>query len=322
MTTEHVAVGVDIGGTKVSAGLVDGGGALLYRTAMPTDGARADDLTDRVLALIDDVIDQAVQEVAGVGIGIAAAVDPAVGQVLWAPNIPGWVDIPLGRLVHEATGLPANVGFDGHFAALGEHWVGRGRGVCNMVLVIIGTGVGGGLILDGRLYQGAQNLAGAVGWMVAEPDSLGTDVSRSLGNVESLVSGPAIVRSAEQSRPDDAQRAEAVTPESVVQWALNGDAVSQDILRRAGDCLGRAVVGIVSLLNPELVLLGGGVGTTGVYLDAVREAVDSFAQPISRRSVRVEQASLGNDAGLIGAARAVFQKREGMAAQSAGAHFD
>lgn len=320
MTTEYVAVAVDIGGTKVSAGLVDGDGKLLYRTAMPTDPSRLDDLTDRVLALIDDVIDQAKQEIAGVGIGIAAAVDPAAGHVLWAPNIPGWVDIPLGRIVHEATGLPANVGFDGHFAALGEHWVGGGRGVRNMVLVIIGTGVGGGLILDGRLYHGAQNLAGAVGWMIAQPNTLDTELSRSFGNVESLVSGPAIVRSAEQSRGDDAQHTEPVTSESVVQCALNGDAVSQDILRRAGDCLGRAVAGIVSLLNPELVLLGGGVGSTGVYLDAVREAVDSFAQPVSRSGVRVEQALLGNDAGLIGAARAVFQKHEGMTAQTAGAH--
>jgi glucokinase len=318
MTTEKVAVAVDIGGTKVAAGLVGSDGTLLYRTSLPTDLGGYDDLTDRVLALIDDVIDHRVQEVAGIGIGVAAAVDPGSGDVLWAPNVSGWVDIPLGRLVSEATGLPASVGFDGHFAAMGEHWVGGGQGVSNMALVIIGTGVGGGLILDGHLYEGAQNLAGAVGWMIAEPESLESELSRSLGNVESLVSGPAIMRSAEESSGGLADRGEPVTTESVVQGALNGDERSQDILRRAGNCLGRAVVGIVSLLNPELVLLGGGVGSTGVFLDAVREAVDSFAQPISRSGVRVEPALLGNDAGLVGAARAVFQKHEGMAAQAAG----
>jgi glucokinase len=267
---ESMAVAVDIGGTKVAAGLVDASGRLVHKSSVPTERGGAGALTDCVLALIEREIEGAAQEIVGVGVAVAAAVDPGTGDVLWAPNIPGWVDVPLGRLVGEATNLPVSVGFDGQFAALGEHWAGAGRGVRNMVLIVIGTGVGGGLILDGRLYHGSQNLAGAAGWLVVEPDHVTTEQSRSQGNLESIVSGPAIVRSAEQLLSLEGEHAldGPITTASVIQRALDGDVICQRVLQHAGNCLGRAVAGIVSLLNPDLVLLGGGLGSTGIFLDA------------------------------------------------------
>jgi glucokinase len=310
MTPARVAVAVDIGGTKVAVGLVDEAGHLTNKSSAPVGDGDAAKLTDRVLTQIEEAIAQTGREVVGIGVSVAAAIDRSTGDVLWAPNIPGWVDVPLGRLIQDQTHLPVTVGFDGHMAALGEHWAGAGRGTRNMVLIVIGTGIGGGLILDGSLYHGAQNLAGALGWMIVEPDLMETKQSRSRGNLEITSSGPAIVRSAAEMADarDRSSLQDTVTAESVIQQALDGATVSQEVIRLAGMRLGRAVVSIVGLLNPDLVLLGGGLGSTGVFLDAVREAVDSFAQPISRRGVRIEPASLGNDAGLVGAGRFVFQE--------------
>jgi glucokinase len=292
----ELVVALDIGGTKTAAGCVDRDGRLLHRVSKSTAQESARSLLDAVAALVMEECCSAPGPVAGVGVSVAGAVEPASGDVHYAPNIPAWQDFPLGRLLSDAVRLPVAVGFDGHVAALGEHWVGAGRGTRHMVLLVIGTGIGGGMILDGTLYRGCDNLAGAAGWMVVDPAALDSGFSRSKGNLESISSGPGLAEAVRQ------------TAEETLAAAKAGDEDARKAIHHAASSLGYAVAGIVSLLNPELVVLGGGLGSTGVFLAEVREVVSAVAQPTSRRRVRIVTAMLGPDAGLIGAARMVFEQ--------------
>jgi glucokinase len=297
------AAAVDIGGTKIAAGAVARNGQLAHRTAVPTPGDDPHALLDAVVGLIRGVCQAAGGRPAGVGVAVAGAVDPDRGQVHYAPNIPALHECPLRELLSEAVGLPVLIGFDGHLSALGEYWAGAGRGTRNMVLLTVGTGIGGGLILDGRLYRGSDNLAGAAGWMIADPAALGAPGSRSVGNLESVSAGPAIAaahRSAGQGG--------GASAEDVLAAARAGDQRAQAVLGDAGRFLAHAVTGMVSLLNPDKVIIGGGLGSTGIFLDPVRAAVAGFAQPTSRRRVIIETAALGPDAALVGAAHALFEE--------------
>ncbi|HEX6506558.1 MAG TPA: ROK family protein [Chloroflexota bacterium] len=317
--SNRVAAAVDIGGTKVAAGLVSESGSLLHQACISTRGRGGQALVEAALDLVRGELAQTAGRVVGIGVSVAGAVDSSRGRVLWSPNIPGWHDIQLGRPLSEATGLPVVVGFDGHLTALGESWKGAGQGARNMVLLIIGTGVGGGMIQDGHLYRGSDNLAGAAGWIIVDPQTSDSPSSLAKGNLESVASGPAIATAAERMLREGTPSSLhlPVTAEAVVNGAIEGDNVSIAVLDHAGACLGRAVAGIVSLMNPELVVLGGGVGSTGVFVKGVRTAVARYAQPISRKRVRVEPALLGNDAGLYGAARALFEHFEQSSAASA-----
>jgi glucokinase len=302
----EVAVAVDIGGTKIAAGCVDREGHLLHRVSTPTVQDSAQGLLDAVVALAKEECRRLIGRPVGVGVSMAGSVDPASGDVRYAPNIPAWRDVPLGRALREAIELPVVVGFDGHLAALGEHWVGAGRGTKNMVLLAVGTGIGGGLILDGKLYGGSDNLAGAAGWMIVDPATIESEYSRSKGNLESISSGPALADAALRFVGHD-RDSRHPTAEDALDAAQVGDEDARRAVERAATFLAYGVADIVSLLNPEVVILGGGLGSTGVFLRVVREHVSIFAQPTSGRRVRIEAALLGADAGLIGAARAVFE---------------
>jgi glucokinase len=302
------AIAVDIGGTKIAAGGVTRDGRLAHGAAVPTPRDDPQALLDAVVSLIRGVREAASGRPAGIGVAVAGAVDPDSGEVHYAPNIPALRACPLRRLLSDAIGLPVLVGFDGHLTALGEHRAGAGRGARNMVLLTVGTGIGGGLILDGRLYRGSDNLAGAAGWMIADPAALGAAGSRSLGNLESVAAGPAI---AAAHRPLDGDRVCDLSAEDVLAAARTGDQQAQAVLSEASGFLAHAVTGMVSLLNPDKVIIGGGLGSTGVFLAPVRAAVAAFGQPTSRRRVMIETAALGADAALVGAACALFEEVRG-----------
>lgn len=312
---DDVALAIDIGGTKMSVGLIDRSGYLRHKASIPTPRDDANALLHNLTTLVKSRLRRSQGRTVGLGVSVAGVINVTTGDILWCPNIPCLRDFPLGEILHDATNLTVVVGFDGQLAALGENWVGAGQAVRNMALLIIGTGIGGGLILDGQLYRGRDTLAGAAGWMVVDPDTMGTGDSRAVGNLESIASGPAIASAAERLLADGhiSMLESPITPEAIVEGASEGDDVALAVLQRAGRGLGLAVVSIVSLLNVEAVLLGGGLGSTGVFLEAVRGAVDSFAQPVSRSGVRVGTALLGNDAGLVGAGRLVFQQEDSRA---------
>lgn len=303
---------MDVGGTKIAAALADRQGQIAHKVRVATPHTDAQAVVDQILGLIRQELGRATRPVAGIGVAVPAVVDPTSGLVHWAPNLPGWREIPLGAILQRATGLPAFVDYDGHLAVLGEHWRGAGRGARHVVFVILGTGVGGGLILDGRVHRGRDNIAGAMGWMVVDPRAAEAPMALSLGCLESLASGPAIVAATEwrlaQGEPSSLQ-GQSVTPAAVFAAAEAGDPLAKEVVGRAAQALGFAVADLVSVLNPEVVILGGGVGLAApAFLEAARSAVARYAQPIGARSVRVVTAALGDEAVLIGAARLVFQR--------------
>jgi len=175
-----LAGAIDVGGTKIAAALVDPQGRIRKRLRESTTQDSGEALVEQVLALARRLVTHAEGAVRGIGLAVPAVVEAESGVVRWAPNLP-WRDVPLAALVQNALGLPALIAHDGHAAALGEHWTGAGRGARNLVFLVAGTGVGAGLILDGRLYRGSRNLAGAIGWKNVDPRHAERPRSRAVG---------------------------------------------------------------------------------------------------------------------------------------------
>ena len=319
MAPEYV-LAADVGGTKVATAVVSAAGEILHVSKRPTDMGGPAALLDQLTAMLqDDLVQAGVygQDVLGLGAGVPAVIDADHNVVLWAPNLPGWENVPLHDELATRLHLPVRIEYDGHTAVLGEWWLGAGRGYQNVVFLIVGTGIGGGMILDGHLYRGASTLAGAAGWFVLNDGPLSEETALRVGHWESLAAGPAIARSAAQrlrrgEQPSILRRQcphpyDALTAEAVFAAARQGDTLACDVVRHTGEVLGAGIANIVSLLNPEVVILGGGVGAQGdLLVDRIREVVLHNAQPISARAVQIVPSQLGDAAGLLGAAKAVL----------------
>lgn len=305
---------VDIGGTKVAAALISPQGEILARKQEPTsqDGPQAG--IAQIIRLAQQLWREnnlSREQCLCVGIGIPAVLEPESDRVIWAPNLAGWRDVPLRSLLEAELQLPVFVEYDGHTAVLGEWWVGSARGLRSIVDVIIGTGIGGGMILDGQLYRGLNRLAGAAGWFALTTDAdLENRRARSLGFWESLAAGPGLVQYA-QARLDQHRdsllwalsQAEPLTPAHIFSAAKQGDVFALEIVQEFAGWLGLGIANIVSLVNPEMVILGGGVGAQCEFLlPRIRAVVERWAQPISAQSVVITVSQLGADAGLLGAA--------------------
>ena len=306
------ALAVDIGGTKIAAARVTGEGRVVSRRREATakDGPPA--VIDQLTRLLGELIEESDGPVIGVGIGIPAVLEPGSDLVIWGPNLPGFRDVKLREPLEDALQLPVFLEYDGHTAVLGEWWQGAGRGLQNVVFVIIGTGIGGGMVLDGKLHRGVNRLAGAAGWFTLSTEVGEQVAERRRGHWELLAAGPGIARRALEGlnagRSSDLLPQD-LTAERVFDAARAGDTFAQEIVSETARVIGIGVANIVSFVNPELVILGGGVGTQAdLILEPVRRVVRDQAQPISGRSVRIEVSQLGDDAGLLGAAYAAFEE--------------
>jgi glucokinase len=312
-------VAVDIGGTKILTVLFSAGGKILAEDTRPTLAAEG---VEAVIARLCDAISAVIQEahstVGGIGIACAGGIDTLHGVVVTpSPHLPGWVDIPLARILRGKFALPVYILNDASAAALGEHRFGAGKGVRDLVLLTLGTGIGGGIIADGRLYLGGAGGAGGLGHM--NIDVKGADCPR--GNkrcLEMLASGTAVAREAvkmiQQGR-DSAliQMAEGkidkVTAEMVGQAARKGDGLSLQVISQAAYYLGVGMVNIANIFNPELIVLGGGMAEmSDLLMGPGRRMVDERAFTIAARAVRIVTAGLGNEAGVYGAAAYTLEK--------------
>lgn len=300
-------VAVDIGGTRVRAAVVADDASILCRAtepvATPQDGDR---LTAQVATLVRRVRAEAgtagtVPAAGAMGLSLPAVLDRATGSIEWAPNLPGWNGRALRAAMEEACGLPVALEYDGHAAALGELWAGAGRGAPSFFFLIVGTGVGGGLVADGKLIRGCSNLAGAAGWTMVPALSWDPPEASRMGQLESLIAGPALARHA------STRLGRAVTPREVFDQAASGHPGCREVVERALDHLGWALVNVVSLLNPAQVVIGGSVGLRlAEHAGRLEGIVRRFAQPRSAKDVRIVPAALGDDAGLLGAARSAL----------------
>lgn len=293
-----------MGGTKIAGGIVGADGRVIATTRTDTPREGGDALTARVAAVAGELAAGCSTPPVGVGVSTAGAVSADGRRVLFAPNLPGWAGSPVGDRLTQATGLPVRFVYDGHAGALGEQWRGAARGARDVAFLIVGTGVGGGLILDGALRRGAHGVAGAVGWMVVDPTDADDAHARTHGTLEAVAAGPALVAAAARAGRDG-----VASPRDLAAAAADGDPAAQRVIGYAAERVAYAVTGVVSVLDLETVVLGGGVGAgIPAFVDTARETVAAFAQPSGRGGVRVVPAELGESAFLLGAARAALDR--------------
>lgn len=313
MTTTVLAI--DIGGTKLAAGIVDAAGSILARGEVPTVAAEGPErVLDRIVRLAEGV--KAVPRVSAgairrIGIGCAGPVDRQAGLILNPPNLPGWVCVPLVEHIERALGLPAVLENDANAAALGEFRYGAGKGANSLVYLTVSTGIGSGIILDGKIWHGVKDGAGEVGHMTLLPDGPICGCG-SRGCLEALASGPSIARRAREAlateRPSRLREAGDFTAADVVRLAREGDALAAEVWEETVRYLGLGVAAIVTILAPERVVIGGGVTQAGDLLfEGLRREVRRRVKLVAVESVAILPAALGPDVGILGAAAVALE---------------
>ena len=304
-------IGVDVGGTNVKIALVSDKGKIIYSNSIPT---RAEMGYEHTINSMKDAIRDLLKEtkmkpsdIEGIGFGFPGQIDCKKGVVRLAPNIPGWVDIPISSIIEKEFGIPTRVDNDVRTATLGELNYGAGVGCENLICITVGTGIGSGLVVNGKLVRGANNAAGEIGHIKLNMQGGPLCGCGDRGCLEAYASGPSIVALAEEyirggkstkyrelANPD-------ITPYIVAVAAKEGDPVACQIFRIMGEYIGMGLTSVVNLLNPEKIIIGGGVADAGeILLKPIKETIAKRAMTI-QREVEIVPAQLGNTAGVIGA---------------------
>ncbi|MHB8577905.1 MAG: ROK family protein [Dehalococcoidia bacterium] len=316
---ERMAGAIDLGGTKILSAVIGEFGRIAGEDRRPTlalEGAPT--VIDRMVASLEAAAAAAgipASGLAGVGVAAAGPIDAATGELSEAPNLPGWKDVLLSRVLGRRLGLSVLLENDANAAGLGEHVYGAGRGSRDMVYITVSTGIGGGLILDGKLYRGITGGAGEIGHMVLLHGGPLCGCGRR-GCLEALASGSALAREGASAvaagrSPALARIAasgEAVSSEHVSRAADEGDEAAAAILAQAAEYLGVGLMNVVHLFNPEVIVIGGGASKIGPrFLDPAIAYMRAHAFPTMVAPVRVLPAQKGDNAGVFGAAALVFQ---------------
>ena len=298
-------IGVDLGGTKILVGVVDRDGSVERRRESPTPLESQDELLRGVEEAVGEVLDDGV---AAIGFGLPSTIDQRSGKAVISVNIP-LADLDLRSWMRDRFGLPVGIDNDANAATLAEWAHGAGRGTRHMVMLTLGTGIGGGLILDGRPYRGAVGAGAELGHIVTDLDGhpcQGACTGR--GHLEVLASGHAASEAARETfgPAADAHR--------LVRLATEGDRTAIDLLAQLGHRLGAGIGTLVNVFNPELVVIGGGFSAAGEFLlGPARKTMLREALPPARDLVRIVRAELGTAAGLLGAGLVAFEALDGAA---------
>ncbi|WP_309123075.1 ROK family glucokinase [Paenibacillus sp.] len=308
--SQALYVGVDIGGTTVKVGICNAEGKLLHTYEGPTGTESGNDvILDNIAAYVRRIADDnnaSWDDVAGVGVGIPGFMDFATGVVIFSANFPSMRNVPVKAILEQKLGKPVKINNDANVAALGEAWSGAGRGLQNVVVYTLGTGVGGGIIVRGQIYEGFSGMAGELGHVQVVPDMEAIQCGCGQhGCVETVSSATGIIRMAKDAveRGDKTTLADlpSLAAKDVFDAAKAGDEVALRIVKRAAFYLGKAMAATAVIVNPERFILGGGVAKAGdILFDAVREVFAKYTP--QRAIVDIVPAELGNDAGVVGAA--------------------
>jgi glucokinase len=308
-------IGVDMGGSKLLAGAVDSALSVHRRAQRTLTGLDQPALLDVAVAAVEEVREFAGGEVAAVGFGIPSLIDQRTGRAVVSINL-ALSDIVFADVMTERLGLPVFVDNDANMAALAEHRAGAAQGCTEAVLLTIGTGIGGGLILRDELYRGSIGSAGELGHVVIDengPPCQGNCPNH--GCVEAMASGTALAREATRlarERPRSGLGRALADGQSlagplVTELAHDGDPAAIEVIELIGSRLGVAITSLVNILNPQVVVIGGGVMAAGeLLLEPIRRVVATRALPPSRDEVRIVMAEFGVEAGMIGAAALAF----------------
>jgi glucokinase len=309
MAGRRTAIGVDVGGTETKGGLVTPAGELLVRIENPTERESG---TKGIIALAEALLDKAKEmdvEVTSIGIGAAGFIDAETGSVVFAPNLV-YDDPAIGEAVRAAVDLPVTIDNDANAAAWGELHFGAGKGMKHLALLTIGTGIGSGFVVEGRLLHGATGAAAEFGHTIVAPDGPRCNCGLN-GCLEAVASGIAIARmgrEAVEEHPDSiilsfAASPEEVTARDVARAAKQYDEVARGILATAGRYLGIGLSNVVNVFDPQSIVLGGSVIQSGEpFLGPARDELARLTAAQRRRPMRLDATRLGQDAGLIGAA--------------------
>ncbi|MDZ8241257.1 MAG: ROK family protein [Nostoc sp. ChiQUE01a] len=293
MTNE--VIGIDVGGTAIKLGRFTPDGTCLQSLTLT---APQPTTPEAVLAVLVDAIAQIDldnQSVA-IGVGTPGPADAAARIAKIAINLPGWIDVPLADWLETKTGKPTVIGNDANCALLGEAWLGAGRQFQNLILLTLGTGVGGAIILNGKLFVGHQGAAGELGLISFNPDGP-TCNSGNQGSLEQYASATAI------------RRLTLKEPIELGILAQQGDAASLTFWQEYGVCLGIGLTTLVYVLTPQAIVIGGGIsGSFEFFFPAMKAEIEKRVQPLSREGLQILPAKLGKFAGMVGAAKLAWQK--------------
>ena len=309
-------IGIDVGGTNVKIALVDDG-KIIYSNSVPTYAQMGYEYTvNNIKQAIKDLMKETettAADIKGIGFDFPGQVDYKTGVVKLAPNIPGWVNVPIAQMIEEAFHIPTRIDNDVRCAALGEMNFGAGEGCQNFVCITVGTGIGSGLVVNGQLVRGAANAAGEIGHIKLQMKDGPICGCGDTGCLEAFASGPSIVamaqdylKSGKSTKFREMAGDGEITPYIVAKAAEAGDPVAKRIFTIIGEYVGMGLVSVINLLNPEKVIIGGGVAEAGdLLLEPIRKTVMERAMVVARESVEIVPAELGNSAGVIGASMLV-----------------
>ncbi|MCR8963931.1 ROK family glucokinase [Brevibacillus halotolerans] len=316
--TKRMIVGVDIGGTTIKIALLDPNGEIITKTQIPTPVSEGE---DAIIGQMTNTIDQLMaeqgftkEEAYGIGIGVPGPVDTDTGFVYEAVNL-GIKDTALKAKTEALTGLPTYVENDANAAALGEMWCGAGQGTDNLVAITLGTGIGGGIIIDGKIVHGVKGVGGEIGHVTVNPDGPLCNCGKK-GCMERYGSATAIIVGIETAAKEGRSAYLAkqltekgsLTAKDAFDAATEGDLAAQEVIDQAAFYTGFGLSHIANLLNPAKIVIGGGVSAAGDALfSLIRKSFDTYTWKIAADSCEILPATLGNDAGVIGAGWLVKQ---------------
>jgi len=326
---EPPVLAIDLGGTKIFAAIISNKGQIIAKERCLTladEGPQA--VINRILSAIDHLLSQRninLSPLGSISIAAAGAIDFEKGLITSSPHLPGWHDVPLRDIVKGKYKVNTFLMNDADAAALGEHHFGAGQGVNNLILLTVGTGIGGGIIINGKLYSGVSGSAGEIGHTTIDVNGPRCSCGNT-GCLEALVSGTAVakeaikrIRQGERSFLTESVggKIEDITAEEVLTAARDGDSLASEVILKAATYLGIGLANVVNIFNPEMIIIGGGMAKMGdLLLNPAKQVVRERAYQLSAQAVQIVPAQLGDDAGVLGAAVFAFSTRSGPGEQN------
>ena len=349
-----LVIAVDLGGTQMRTAILQGATLLSRVSLLTVDDATPNRIIPRIYTAVQQALDEAhipLDQIAGIGIAAAGALDSRSGVVFAPPNLPGWDHVPLRDIFQEHFKIPVFVENDANATALGEYMFGAGRGCNDMVYLTVNTGIGGGVIIDGKIVDGASGTAGELGHMTIDWHGERCNCGN-IGCLENIASGTAIARSANEAiaagqgtellafartmlehtdtvpdpsalplpEQDDVDETEGtfdevsgqmihVNAHTVARAAESGIPLAREIVTNAAEAIGVGLVNIIHIFNPEMIILGGGVTQMGpMLMEPALRIVHERAMKVPRDAVKIVQAQLGMNTGLVGAGALIYYK--------------
>ncbi len=309
----QVVIGVDLGGTNLRTALLSVDGDILDKRKEATN---ASDGWKKVVARLVDNIAQLREtamrrglQVMAVGVGAPGVIRMDKGVVVKSPNFPDWNNLPLRDELEKALRIPVVIENDANAAALGEQWRGAGRGINSMILLTLGTGVGGGIVLDNKIWQGADGMAGEIGHMTLIPEGRQCGCGNT-GCLEMYASARGIVQSYREAKGMmEITQLSELTSVQIYQAARNGDPVARQIMKDMGSLLGIGIANLINIFNPNMIVIGGGVKEAwDLFIGSTHEEIMKRAFQVPAERTEIVPSLLGDDAGTIGAAAGALRK--------------